>query len=298
MTDLSMGFRTAFSRVRVCMLAVLAVALFGVAAQPALAKTTAREAEGVSFSFEGPFGVFDQAELQRGYKVYAEVCSACHSMKLLSYRDLAQAGGPFYDPKHPNLPPAQSPYAKAIAAQYKVSDIDHDTGDVIERTATPADHFRAPFPNEYAARAANGGALPPDLSVIARAREGGPAYIYKLLLGYEEPPKGMTVPDGKYYNPYMPGDMGSFWSGPKDKVPEGGFISMAKQLTPDRVQFDDKTPSTAENEAHAVATFLAWAADPHMVERKQTGLAVMLFLLVFTGLTYLSYRQIWRIVAH
>ena len=173
MTDLSMGFRTAFSRVRVSMLAVLAVALFGVAAQPALAKTTAREAEGVSFSFEGPFGVFDQAELQRGYKVYAEVCSACHSMKLLSYRDLAQAGGPFYDPKHPNLPPAQSPYAKAIAAQYKVSDIDHDTGDVIERTATPADHFRAPFPNEYAARAANGGALPPDLSVIARAREGG-----------------------------------------------------------------------------------------------------------------------------
>ena len=108
----------------------------------------------------------------------------------------------------------------------------------------------------------------------------------------------MTVPDGKYYNPYMPGDMGSFWSGPKDKVPEGGFISMAKQLTPDRVQFDDKTPSTAENEAHAVATFLAWAADPHMVERKQTGLAVMLFLLVFTGLTYLSYRQIWRNVSH
>lgn len=278
----------------VAAVAVSSLALLPVAAH---AKTNEKEPMEVSFSFQGPFGTFDQAELQRGYKVYAEVCSSCHSMNLLSYRDLAAPGGPFFDPKHP-VAPAQSPYAKAIAAQYKVPDIDSDTGDTIQRTATPADHFKAPFANEAAARAANGGAPPPDLSVMARAREGGPAYIYSLLLGYEEPPKGLTVPAGKYYNPYMPGDMGSYWTGAKDKVPEGGFISMGKQITAGRVQFDDKTPSTVENEAHAVATFLAWAADPHQVERKQTGLAVMLYLFVFTLITYLSYRRIWRNVAH
>ena len=283
---------------RAAVVAALTLVGIGLSTTLAEAKTNAREPEGVSFSFEGPFGRFDQAELQRGFKVYAEVCSSCHSMNLLSYRDLAMPGGPFFDPKHPNTPPAQSPYAKAIAAQYKVPDIDPDTGDPIQRTATPADHFKAPFANEAAARAANGGALPPDLSVIVRAREGGAAYIYKLLLGYEDAPAALRVPDGKNYNPYYPGDMGSYWSGPKDKVPEGGFISMARQIVPDRVTFDDKTPSTSENEAHAVATFLAWAADPHQVERKETGVAVMLFLLVFTALTYLSYRQIWRNVSH
>jgi len=290
--------RSGFNGLRALAVAVLALGVAALGTGVAQAKTNAKEPLEVSFSFEGPFGRFDQAELQRGFKVYAEVCSACHSMNLLSYRDLAQPGGPFWDPKHPNMSPAESPYAKAIAAQYKVPDIDPDTGDVIQRTATAADRFKAPFVNEAAARAANGGALPPDLSVITRAREGGPAYIYSLLLGYEAAPAALSVPAGKYYNPYMAGDMGSYWKGAKDKVPEGGFISMARQVVDDRVQFDDKTPSTAANEAHAVVTFLAWAADPHQVERKQTGLAVMLFLLVFTGLTYLSYRQIWRNVSH
>ena len=290
--------RSGFNGLRALVVAALALGVAALGTGVAQAKTNAKEPGEVTFTFEGPLGHFDQAELQRGFKVYAEVCSACHSMNLLSYRDLAQAGGPFWDPKHPNIAPAESPYAKAIAAQYKVPDIDPDTGDVIQRTATAADRFKMPFANEYAARAANGGALPPDLSVIARAREGGPAYIYSLLLGYEEPPANLTVPDGKYYNPYMAGDMSSYWKGAKDKVPEGGFIAMARQLVDDRVQFDDKTPSTAANEAHAVATFLAWAADPHQVERKQTGIAVMLFLLVFTLMTYLSYRQIWRNVAH
>lgn len=290
--------RSGVTGLRVLALAALALAAANLGGGVAQAKTNAKEPQDVSFSFEGPLGHFDQAELQRGFKVYAEVCSACHSMNLLSYRDLAQPGGPFWDPKHPNIAPAQSPFAKAIAAQYQVPDIDPDTGDVIQRPATAADHFKAPFANEYAARAANGGALPPDLSVIARAREGGPAYIYSLLLGYEDAPAGLTVPDGKYYNPYMAGDMSSYWKGPKDKVPEGGFISMARQIIDDRVQFDDKTPSTSANEAHAVATFLAWAADPHQVERKQTGIAVMLFLFVFTLLTYLSYRRIWRNIAH
>jgi ubiquinol-cytochrome c reductase cytochrome c1 subunit len=297
MTANSLG-RNVFSGLRVLVLAALAIGAVAIGGGVAMAKTNAKEPMDVSFSFEGPFGQFDQAELQRGFKVYAEVCSACHSMNLLSYRDLAQPGGPFWDPKHPDLRPAESPYAKAIAAQYKVADIDPDTGDVIQRTATAADHFKAPFANEAAARAANGGALPPDLSVIVRAREGGAHYIYSLLLGYEEAPAGMTVPDGKYYNPFMAGDMSSYWKGAKDKVPEGGFIAMSRQLVDDRVQFDDKTRSTAANEAHAVATFLAWAADPHQVERKQTGLAVMLFLFVLTLLTYLSYRRIWRNVAH
>ncbi len=298
MGNASMMGRFGLRGLRAAALAVMALGCLGVMSSAVEAKTNAKEAEGVTFSFEGPLGTFDKGELQRGFKVYAEVCSSCHSMNLLSYRDLAQKGGPFYDDKHPDQQPAQSPYAKAIAAQYKVTDIDPDTGDSIQRAATPADHFKNPFTNEAAARAANGGALPPDLSVMARAREGGPAYIEKLLLGYEDAPAGLTVPAGKYYNPYFPGDMGSYWTGAKDKVPEGGFISMAKQLTDGRVTFDDKTPSTAANQAHAVAAFLAWAAEPHQVERKQTGLAVMLFLLAFTLMTYLSYRQIWRNIAH
>ncbi|MGC1301355.1 MAG: cytochrome c1 [Caulobacteraceae bacterium] len=266
------------------------------AAGGASAKTKVTEPENGNFSFEGPLGKFDQGALQRGYKVYAEVCSSCHAMNLMFYRNLAQPGGPFFDPKHPN--PNDSPYAKAIAADIKVPDIDADTGDVIQRPATPADHFRAPFPNEAAARASNGGALPPDLSVMAKAREDGPNYIYSLLKGYRPAPAGLTVPTGKSYNPYFPGDLGSFWSGPKDQVPKGGFISMPFQLTPNRVTFDDGTKATTEQEAHDVATFLAWASDPKQEERKQTGLAVMLYLIVFTGLVYASYRRIWRNVAH
>jgi ubiquinol-cytochrome c reductase cytochrome c1 subunit len=266
------------------------------AAGGASAKTKVMEPEDGHFSFEGPLGKFDQGALQRGYKVYAEVCSACHAMHLMYYRNLAQPGGPFFDEKHPN--PNDSPYAKAIAADIKVPDIDADTGDVIQRPATPADHFRSPFPNEAAARASNGGALPPDLSVIVEAREGHANYIYSLLTGYRTPPAGLTVPAGKYYNPYFPGDLGSAWSGPKDKVPVGGFISMPFQLTPNRVTFDDGTKATSEQEAHDVATFLAWASDPKQEERKQTGLAVMIYLIIFTGIVYASYRRIWRNVAH
>jgi ubiquinol-cytochrome c reductase cytochrome c1 subunit len=234
--------------------------------------------------------------LQRGYKVYAEVCSACHSMDLMSYRNLAQKGGPFYDPKYPN--PAESPYAKAIAADIKVPDIDPDTGDPIQRPATPADHFRDPFPNAIAAAGSNGGKAPPDLSVMAKAREDGPNYIYSLLTGYVPAPAGLTVPPGKYYNPYFPGDLAVYWSGPKDKVPKGGVLLMPFQLTPNRVTFDDGTKATTDQEAHDVVTFLAWAADPKAEERKETGLAVMIYLLIFAGVVYGSYRAIWRNVAH
>jgi ubiquinol-cytochrome c reductase cytochrome c1 subunit len=263
---------------------------------PAAAATHATEPKDVDFSFEGPLGKFDRAALQRGFKVYQEVCESCHSMNLVYYRNLGQPGGPFYNERYPN--PNDNPWAKAVAAEAMVADIDPDTGDAITRAATPADHFRAPFPNEAAARAANGGALPPDLSVIVKAREGGPQYIYSILTGYVPPPQGLTVPPGQYFNRYMAGDLASYWSGPKDKVPHGGFLAMPFQLPPDRVTFDDGTKSTTEQMAHDVTTFLAWAAEPTQEERKKTGLAVMAYLIIFAGLMYASYRRIWRNVAH
>ena len=266
---------------------------FGSAAS---AHTSAEEPKKTAWSFAGPFGRFDQAQLQRGYKVYAEVCSSCHSMSLLSYRNLAQPGGPFYDKKYPN--PAESPYAKALAAAVNVPDIDSDTGDAKERPATPADHFKAPFANEAAARAGNGGAYPPDLSVIVRAREGGADYVHSLLSGYVDPPAGLEVPDGKYYNPFMPGDLTSYWKGPKDKVPHGGFIAMPFQLTDDRVTFDDGTKSTTDQESKDVAAFLAWAAEPKQTQRKEAGVAVLIYLLGFAMLLFFSYKQIWKNVAH
>ncbi len=277
--------------------AAAALASLCLQAAPASAATTAAEPKDLHLGVEGMFGRFDQAQLQRGFKVYSEVCSSCHSMNLLSYRNLAQQGAPFYDPKHPN--PIESPYAKAIAADVKVPDIDPDTGDATTRPGTPADHFKAPFANVEASRAANGGAYPPDLSVITRAREGGAAYVYSVLQGYvDDPPKGLEVPDGKYYNKYFAGDLTSNWHGAKDKVPTGGLIAMPFQLTDGRVTFDDGTKSTTEQEARDVAAFLAWAADPHQVERKQTGIAVLLYLIGFAVILWFSYKQIWRNVSH
>jgi ubiquinol-cytochrome c reductase cytochrome c1 subunit len=276
--------------------AIAAALAVTAAAHATLAATTALEPKDVHWSFEGPFGRFDQEQLQRGYKVYHDVCSSCHAMHLMSYRNLGQAGGPFYDPKYPN--PNDNPYVKAIVQDYKVPDIDSDTGDVIKRPATPADTFVPPFPNDAAARASNGGALPPDLSLIVKARDGGPRYVYSILTGYAAPPKGMQVPPNRYYNPYMPGDMTSFWTGPSNDVPKGGFIAMPFQLTPNRVTFDDGVKATTDQEAKDVTAFLAWAAEPHQSERKQLGFAVLIYLVVFTGLLYASYRRIWRKVAH
>ena len=272
----------------------LVLAAMGLGA-PAMAATTQAELKSVNWSFEGPFGKFNQEQLQRGYKVYHDVCSACHSMNLLSYRNLADKGGPFYSDKYPN--PNESPYAKAIAMDFMVPDIDTDTGDAITRPATPSDHFRAPFANEYAAKAANGGSAPPDLSLMAKAREGGPRYIYSILTGFADAPAGLMVPPGKYYNPYFPGDLTSFWNGPGN-APTGGFISMPPPLTPDRVTFDDGTKATVAEEAWDVAAFLAWAAEPHQEERKQTGFAVLIYLLLFSGVLYASYRTIWRKISH
>ena len=262
----------------------------------AMAATTKEEPKDIHWSFEGPLGKFDQAQLQRGYKVYREVCSACHPMELLHFRNLGDKGGPIYDPKCPN--PNNNPRVKAIAADYKYDDIDSETGDVVKRPGTAADTFPKPFPNEPAARASNGGALPPDLSDMAKAREGGPAYIYSILTGYKTPPKGMTVPAGKYYNPFMPGDMSAFWSGDPANTPEGGFIAMPPPLADGKVTFDDGTKSTIDNQARDVAAFLTWASEPKMEERKSFGLAAMIYLVIFSVLLWFSYKRIWRNVAH
>jgi ubiquinol-cytochrome c reductase cytochrome c1 subunit len=275
-------------------LTALAAAAGLLVAAPALAGTSRAEPQHIAWSFEGPFGTYDQAQLQRGYKVYREVCSSCHSMNMVAFRNLGDPGGPFFDPKHPNA--NDNPVVKAIAKDIQIADLD-ETGQPAKRPGTTADHFPAPFPNELAARASNGGALPPDMSLLAKAREGGSDYIHAIVTGYRTAPAGLDVPAGKYYNPYMAGDLSSFWKG-KGEVPEGGFIAMPPPLKAGQVTFDDGTPSSLNQEATDVAAFLAWAADPKLEERHQTGLSVMIFLLIFSGILYASYRLVWRNVAH
>ena len=274
------------------------LAAFAVASgAPALAATTQTPPKEVHWSFQGPFGMYDQEQLQRGYKVYREVCSACHSMNMIAFRNLGDPGGPFWDPKYPN--PNDNPVVKAIAKDYQVADIDNDTGDAIKRPGTSADYFPAPFANEAASRASNGGAYPPDMSLLAKAREGGPAYIYSIVTGDGiATPRGLTIPPGKYYDPYMAGDLSSNWAGNPNQVPHGGLIAMPPPLTPGRVTYDDGMKASVNQEAYDVAAFLQWAADPKMEQRKQTGLAVLIFLLLFSGLLYGSYRAIWREVGH
>ena len=268
-----------------------------VVAGPVLAATTQKECPAQSWAFSGPFGQYDQEQLQRGFKVYREVCASCHSLNLIAFHHLGQPGGPFWSPK--NKTANDNPLVKPIAADFKVPDIDPDTGDPIKRAATTADYIPAPFANEPAARASNGGALPPDMSLLAAAREGGPNYIYCLVgLGFKDPaPAGLDVPPGKFYNPYFPGDLSSFWHG-KGDAPVGGAIGMPPPLSPDRVTFDDGTKATVDQEARDISAFLNWASDPKMEERKKTGLAVMIYLVIFCGLLYASYRRIWRNVSH
>jgi ubiquinol-cytochrome c reductase cytochrome c1 subunit len=273
--------------------AIAALAL----AVPAISATTHEEPRAVRWSFSGPFGRYDQVQLQRGYKVYHEVCSSCHSMNQLSFRNLGDPGGPFWNGRYPN--PNDNPVVKAIARDFQIADIDPDTGEVTHRPGIPADRFPAPYPNDAAAAAGNGGAIPPDMSLLARAREGGPNYIYSIVTGYRPMPAGITgATAAQHYNPYMPGDLGSYWHG-QGHAPPGGFIAMPPPLRENcQVRFDDGAPCDIDHMAQDVSAFLNWAADPHMEERKQTGLAVMIFLVAFTGLLYASYRRIWRNVAH
>jgi ubiquinol-cytochrome c reductase cytochrome c1 subunit len=218
----------------------------------------------------GFFGTFDRASLQRGYQVYKEVCSACHAMKQIRYRNLDGIG----------LSAAE---IAALAKEYEVSDGPNDQGEMFQRPARPSDRFKSPFANELAARAANGGAYPLDLSLIAKNRAGGENYVYALLTGYRErPPAGVTLMEGMSYNDWFPGHQ----------------IAMSAPLSADRVTYADGTPATVERMAKDVSTFLAWAASPHLEARNQLGVKVMLFLFILTGLLYATKRKIWRNVKH
>jgi ubiquinol-cytochrome c reductase cytochrome c1 subunit len=259
---------------------VLAAATLSLVAGSTLASEGA-ELKHEKFSFEGLFGTYDKAAAQRGFQVYQESCSNCHSMKLLSIRNLGEQGGPFYSEEHPNA--NQSPVIKAIAAMFTVTDGPNSDGDMFERKGKPFDRFPAPFANEQAARASNGGALPPDFSVLVSAREEGPQYIYSLLTSYEdEAPDGVELRDGMNYNPVF----------------KGGQIGMPPPLFDDLVEYSDGTPATVEQMAHDVVTFMAWASDPKMEERKRTGWMVMIYLFIFALLMYGSYKAVWRDVEH
>jgi ubiquinol-cytochrome c reductase cytochrome c1 subunit len=275
---------------------LVAAAGLSLAAGPALASGGGHPLRDGGFSFEGPFGTFDQGQLQRGYKVYHEVCSSCHSMNLLHFRSLADVGGPFYDPDQKS--PAENRFVKALAKEAQIADIDTETGEPVMRDGVPADRFPSPYPNATAAAAANGGAAPPDLSVMAKARHGGADYIYSLLTGYRAAPAGLQIRPEQHYNMFMAGDLTPFWTG-EGHAPAGGFIAMPPPLLQaGQVTYDDGTDASVDQMAKDVAAYIAWASDPKAVERKKSGVGVLIFLLLFAGLTYGSYRRIWKGVAH
>ncbi|MES0091540.1 cytochrome c1 [Mesorhizobium sp. M0030] len=247
------------------------------------------EPKEMDWTFAGPFGTYDKAQLQRGLKVYKEVCSACHSMNLVAFRTLEDLG-------------YSEAQIKSLSAEYTIHDGPNDAGDMFDRPGKPSDHFPAPFANEEAAAASNGGAAPPDMSLLAKARgvergfprfvfdiftqyaQGGPDYIHSLLTGYDEtPPAGMVIPEGTHYNPY-------FMSGVSLKMP--------KPLSDGQVTYDDGSPQTIDQYSRDVSAFLMWAAEPHMEDRKKTGFRVLVFLLLFGALMYLTKRKVWEGVAH
>ena len=220
------------------------------------------------WSFDGFFGKFDRASLQRGFQVYKEVCASCHSMKLVSYRNLAEEGGPQFTEEE----------VKAIASQYEVIDGPNAEGEMFTRTAKPSDKFKSPYPNENASRSANGGAYPPDMSVLVKARPGGADYIYSVLMGYEDKvPENIKLEDGVYYNKYMAGNK----------------IRMAKPLSDGSVEYSDGTKASQEQMAKDVTTFMTWAAEPHLEVRKKIGFKSVLYLLILTILVYLIKKKIW-----
>ncbi len=262
---------------------IAAAALVGFAG---LAQAEAeKDAKPIGFSFEGPFGKFDKAQLQRGYKVYQKVCSGCHAMKFVAFRNLADKGGPGFTDEQ----------VKTLAKTFNISDV-NDAGEAKVRKGMPSDYFPSPFANDGAAKAANGGALPPDLSLITKAREGwhgtfnqlingigGPQYVYSLLTGYEDPPKDVAKVDGKFYNPY-------FQNGVWIAMPTAGT------LTDGLVVFDDGAPNKIEDEARDVSAFLAWTAEPKMEERKQTGFEVLIYLAILAGLLYAVKKKVWAAI--
>ncbi len=244
--------------------------------------------EQMDWTFAGPFGKYDKGQLQRGLKVYTEVCSACHSMNLVSFRTLEDLG-------------YSEAQVKAFAANYEVEDGPNADGEMFTRTAVASDHFPSPFPNKEAAAAANGGAAPPDFSLIAKARgvtrgfptfvfdiftqyqQGGPDYIHALLTGYQEPPEGVEVAEGTHYNPYFIA---------------GQALAMAQPISDGQVTYDDGSPETLDQYSRDVSAFLMWAAEPHLEDRKRTGFMVMIFLAIFTALIYLTKKSVYANKEH
>ncbi len=219
------------------------------------------------WSFKGLFGKFDRASLQRGYQVYTEVCAACHSMKYLSYRNLSEKGGPEFSVAQ----------AKAIAASFEVTDGPNSDGEMFTRPGKLSDKFVMPYENVKAAEAANGGAYPPDMSVLVKARGGGVEYIYSLLQGYEEAPSGMTLDDGVHYNKYM----------------YGNKIKMSAPLSDGIIEYSDGTNASVEQMSKDVTTFLMWAAEPSLEARHQMGFKAIVYLIILTILVYFSMKRIW-----
>jgi ubiquinol-cytochrome c reductase cytochrome b/c1 subunit len=238
----------------------------------------------VKWSFSGPFGKYDEGQLQRGFKVYKEVCAVCHSIQMVAFRNLADPGGPGFS----------AAQAAAVAAEYRIKDLD-DKGEQIERPGRSADTFPSPFANELAAKAAHGVA-PPDMSTLAKARtyergfpwfvfdmftqyqEQGPDYIVALLKGYEKPPKNFQLPSGGNYNKYFPGHN----------------IAMPNPLQDGQVTYDDGAPQTVDQYSKDVSAFLMWVAEPHLVARKRLGFQVMIFLIVLAGLMYFTKKKVWH----
>lgn len=269
---------------------IMAAAMAG----PAMAETGHHEKkpELHAWSFAGFFGSYDKPQLRRGFKVYKEVCSTCHSIKMLAFRNMGQAGGPEFSEKE----------VTDLAASYKVKDGPNEAGEYYDRPARPSDRFPPPFANEQAARAAMSGAYPPDMSVLVKARgygrgfptflldalpgfsyqEHGVDYVASLLKGYGEPPHGVTVPDGQYYNAYMPGNR----------------IGMPPPLSDGAVTYDDGAPQTVDQYSRDVTAFLMWVAEPHLEARKHIGQGVIAFLIIFALLLYFTKRKIWSNVAH
>ena len=221
----------------------------------------------VNWSFKELTGKFDRASLQRGFQVYKEVCASCHSMQYLSYRNLGEPGGPEFTQEE----------VKAIAASVEIEDGPDSQGEMFTRPGKPSDKFKSPYPNVEASTVANGGAYPPDMSVLVKARPGGADYMYSVLMGYEEPPAGMKLDDGVYYNKYMIGQK----------------IKMASPLSDGIVEYSDGTEATMDQMAKDVTTFLAWAAEPELEERHRVGFKVIIYLILLTILVYLSMKKIW-----
>ncbi len=219
------------------------------------------------WTFKGLFGKYDRASLQRGYQVYTEVCAACHSMQYLSYRNLAEPGGPEFSEQE----------VKVIAASFEVLDGPNSDGEMFMRPAKLSDKFVMPYDNVEASKAANGGAYPPDMSVLAKARKGGADYIYSLLLGYDDPPADIKLDDGVYYNKYM----------------YGNKIKMSAPLSDDLIEYSDGTKATKEQMAKDITTFLMWSAEPHLETRHKTGFRVIVYLIILSILVYFTMKKIW-----